>query len=351
MLPLLIIFSKNTQRKIAIYIQHFIKMNNNKDKYKKLCDIRSDIPLFIQAWWMDAVCTPENKKWDVILIEKNNQIIAALPYLYIIKLGVKMALQPINTQFNGPWIDYPANQTTKQRLSFEKVVMNQIIEKLKEAKIQVFQQCFQYKITNWQPFYWKGFNQTTRYTYQLKDISNTQNVFNNFHESKQKHIRKAQANLQLDLELNAKEFYDFHDYTLKLTNNKIHYSESVFISSFETAKLRNQVQIFAIRDTDNNLHAAACILWDKQSAYYIISAIDPNFKTSGASTLMIWEAIKYLSDKTIVFDFGGSMIENVAKSFENFGAEQIPYFEISKYNFLFSAYLFFKNRIEKSRIS
>ncbi len=321
-------------------------MSSNKDKYKRLCDIKSDIPLFNQAWWMDAVCDPYKKMWDVILIENNNQIIAALPYHYIIKLGMKMVLPPVYTQFNGPWIDYPANQTAKQRLSFEKKVMNQIIEKLSEAKIKVFQQCFQYKITNWHPFYWKGFNQTTRYTYLLRDISETQRIFNNFSVSKKKYILKSQTSLQLDLTLNTKEYYSFHEYTLKLRNDKIRYSESLLKSIFEVALSRNQGKIFAIKDSSDNLLAAACIVWDKQSSYLLTSAVDIKFSVSGASSLMIWEAIKFLSNYTKNFDFAGSMIENVAKRNEEFGAEQIPYFEISKYNFSFTCLLFLKNTLK-----
>ena len=34
-------------------------------------------------------------------------------------------------------------------------------------------QNFHYGITDWLPFYWEGYRQTTRYTYMLKDIRNT----------------------------------------------------------------------------------------------------------------------------------------------------------------------------------
>ena len=45
---------------------------------------------------------------------------------------------------------------------------------------------------------------------------------------------------------------------------------------------------------------------------------------------MVWEAIKLMSQKTKMFDFEGSMIEGVAKSFQQFGTKQTGYFKISK---------------------
>ena len=67
-------------------------------------------------------------------------------------------------------------------------------------------------------------------------------------------------------------------------------------------------------------------------AYDLISTINPNFKHSGASTLVIKKAIEYVSSLTSKFDFEGSMIEPVENSFRQFGSIQKPYFLISKVN-------------------
>jgi hypothetical protein len=47
---------------------------------------------------------------------------------------------------------------------------------------------------------------------------------------------------------------------------------------------------------------------------------------------MVWEEIKYLSAKTKVFDFEGSMIEAVANSFKQFGTMPKTYYKLYKYN-------------------
>jgi hypothetical protein len=85
-----------------------------------------------------------------------------------------------------------------------------------------------------------------------------------------------------------------------------------------------------MKDKNQVLHSALFLVWDKINSYTLACAINPKFKSDGTSTKMFWEAIKFMSDKTQVFDFAGSMIESVALSFQLFGAKQVPYFNISK---------------------
>jgi hypothetical protein len=55
----------------------------------------------------------------------------------------------------------------------------------------VFSQSFHHSITNWQPLSWKGFTQTTRYTYILKDLSDLDKVMENFEKSKKGDMGRA----------------------------------------------------------------------------------------------------------------------------------------------------------------
>lgn len=120
--------------------------------------------------------------------------------------------------------------------------------------------------------------------------------------------------------------------TLALQKSEISYSFEIFRRIYDSAYERNSGMTIAAYDCDHNLHAALFIVWDSNSAYDLISTIDPRFRNSGAASLLIKEALVILSGKTKVFDFEGSMIESVERSFRQFGAEQTPYFSISKTN-------------------
>src|ERR1035437_7711244 len=104
----------------------------NKERYILLCEEHNDIPLFMQAWWMDAVCNDKN--WDVLIYEKNNIIIAVWVYTFFKKLGLIFVIQPQFTQTNGIWIDRPTNLSKNKMISFENEVMKNLLTQFQKLK-------------------------------------------------------------------------------------------------------------------------------------------------------------------------------------------------------------------------
>jgi len=296
----------------------------NKEKYKEFCKNEKNIPIYSQYWWLDALCD----EWDVILIEKNNEIIASLPYQIKYENGKLILGKPTLTQSLGPFIIYPEKMNHNKKLSYEKQIMYQLIDNLPEHNI--FSQNFHYNITNWLPFYWKGFSQYTRYTYIIPDLSNLNTVFKNFEHSKRKNIKKAEKTVYIKYNISSEEFYNNHKMILQKQNEKISYTREMFYNLYNSVYLNKSGCTIGAYDISNNLHAALFIAWDKLSAYDLISTIDPDFRNYGAASLLVKEAIKYVSKKVNKFDFEGSMKENVETSFRRFGAIQTPYFHIER---------------------
>ena len=314
-------------------------IQTNKDRYRILCTEMKNIPLFMQAWWMDAVCY--NKKWDVLIFEKKNKIVGVLVYHFIKKLGFKIIVQPLFTQYNGIWIDYPEQLSKNETLGFEKEIMTNLIEQLESLKFSYYAQNFGPSVTNWLPYYWKGFEQTTRYTYQITDLSDTEKCFQQFSHAKKKQINKAGKTLLIDQQLSGVEFYNHVKKNLNTIGKKLSYTEDLFFRLFEACKSRNQGCIISARNEQKQLHAALFIIWDENCAYNLISTIAPEFRSSGASSLVVWEAIKQMSNRTKVFDFEGSMEESIENSFRQFGTKQVPYLRIIMHNSLSVRILYF----------
>ena len=84
----------------------------DKEKYIEFSKIETDIPIFMQWWWMDAVCM--EGECNVVLCERNHKIVGCLIFFLKKKFGLRYVTQPPLTQKNGIFIKYP------QGLSFEK---------------------------------------------------------------------------------------------------------------------------------------------------------------------------------------------------------------------------------------
>lgn len=297
----------------------------NKEKYKKLCENETTIPIFSKDWWLDAVAGPEN--WDVILVEKGGEIKASMPYVIKKRYGFTFLSHPPLTQNLGPWIK-PSMAKYSKLLSQQKFLMGELIKQL--PKYDYFSHNWHYSYTNWLPFYWSGFKQTTRYTYVIDDLRDLNNVYANFSSGKRKDINKAIRIIDVKFNLSADEFYANHQMTLGKQGCKISYSKELFKKIYKAAYDNDAgITIYAI-DSENNIHAALFVIWDKVSAYDLISTIDPDFRNSGAASLLVKEIIRLVSTKVNKFDFEGSMIEGVEQSFRNFGAIQKPYLNVSK---------------------
>jgi hypothetical protein len=62
-----------------------------------------------------------------------------------------------------------------------------------------------------------------------------------------------------------------------------------------------RVMLFATDDADR-VHAVAYVVWDRHPAYYLLGGGDPALRTSGAGSLLMWEAILRARQHTDVFD-------------------------------------------------
>ncbi len=292
-----------------------------KEQYKALCQTEgSRIPLFQQYWWMETVCV--GKRWDVLLVhDADGNIVAALPFLDGRKLFLRYVLQPQLTQYSGPW--FRTDNVEEQY----RVAAN-LIRQLRSLRLCYFQQNFSPIITNWLPFHWQHFHQTTRYTYRLDDISDPQRVFENFDPSRrQRQIRRLEGKMQ-PVEISSQQFVQFHTNYWSRRGRKDLLSQDFMLNVIQTAIDRGQGLLIAVAD-DRGIQGARFVVYDDRCAYSLLSALADNHP-NGTSAFLFYEIIKCLSSRTRAFDFEGSMDPGIEQSYRLYGATQTPYFRITK---------------------
>lgn len=297
-----------------------------KNKYTDFCQNTAELPVFLQYWWLDAVA---GDSWDVALVEKGGQIVGVLPYVIQKSLGFTFLKMAKLTPFLGPWIVYPPNQSYVKKLSYEKEIFSDLIKKLPANS--KFKQNFHYSFTNWLPFYWAGFKQTTRYTYIIKP-ENKGNVFSNIKDNIRRQIRKAEKIVTLSQSNDINKFYELNLMTFSSKNNSIPY-DLKFLRKIDNilSEKKSRIIIFA-KDNLGNLHSAGYFIEDNNSIYYLMGGNDQKFKKSGAASLIIWQGIQFALDRQKNFNFEGSMHESIERFFRSFGAIQTPYMSITKVN-------------------
>lgn len=314
--------------------------------YIEFCNRQPTIPIFSQPWWLNAVCGEKN--WDVILVKKDNKIVGSFPIYKVSRksIGIKAITMPRLTQKLGPYIVYPNNQKESSKLSYEKEILSEIISQIPKNDYLAIN--FDYIYTNWLPFYWNGFNQTTRYTYIIEDISNPKLVFDNFSGNKKTDIRKAQKFVTIKYDLPCESFLNYYDNSLAKLNDSLSFSKDLFRTIYENAYRKNQGRIiYAVgKENMDDIYGAIFYVWDAVSIYVITTVFDPDFRTYAASSLLFYQIMVNNRNSGLKFDFEGSSIEKIENSYNKFGTKQVPFFVISKkYSWKYKVYACLKDLI------
>ena len=310
----------------------------HKDRYKLLCE-QHPLPLSL-----------EEKEGDTV--------VGAMPYLIRRRLGFRFVLQPQLTQYNGPWYNYaflPEGYTESQRMEFEKKVADKLLLHLQRLKLAYYQQNFAPAVTNWLPYHWWGYSQTTRYTYRLEELSDLEAVFARFdrHHRANK-IRQAEKLLCVDPSMTPAQFEAYHqDYWSRKGKGDV-LPEGLITRIAEAAIQRGQGAILCLRDKETGeLMGARFVAWDGRCAYSLLSALTMGRHPNGTSPMLFWECLKLAAEHGArSFDFEGSMDMNIEQSYRLYGAVQTPYHQIFKSNSRpFLALLRWKERRDKKQLT
>lgn len=300
-------------------------MTNNKQLHKQFCE-QEDIPLFLQYKWFDALY--KDAEWGVAVVQKGSNVVGVLPYVVAKKKSFKVITPQFLSPYQGVWIKYPAGQKYASKIGYEKEVINDLINQL--PKVDAFKQNFLPEFVNWMPFSWRGYDQSTRYTYIINNISDVDKVFADFKENIRREIRKAEKLLVMDVVEDIDLMFQMKLKVYEENNETYPIPFSRLKTIFEYGKENSCGELLVAKDKEGNIHSTLFYVWDNESAYYLHGVTDSKHKTTGSMSLLLWEAIKRSSEKTKAFNFEGSMVESIERYFRGFGGEQVPYFQISK---------------------
>lgn len=289
------------------------------------------LPVFYQPAWLNLVCGPLH--WNAIVAFWGDDPVAVFPYYEVRKYGIRQLRMPTLTPYLGLyWIGDFTGLKAHSRLAAEKEICKQIVANLPDVIYKTFS--FHYKIINWQPFYWEGFKQTTLYTYLLNDVEDLDRVFRDFSRNVRRNIGRAERTLEVSHITSPEEVIPIIRKAESFRHFNMNLSDSFLENLITMLNERRWGQVYAARDREDDLHSIAIQLWDKDSSYYLINANTEKAMKSGAGFLITWEAIKHNAKQSIpIFDFCGSMLEDVQDVRRQFGAIPVARSKIFRFKY------------------
>ena len=247
-------------------------------------------PIFHEPWWLDITAGKNN--WGECTVSNQNEIIAKMPWFRKKKFGFTIITHPPLTPTLGPWFKKFKNKDGSIKSFEDKKVANELIDQL--PNFNFFRANFSPEITNWLPWYWKGYSQTTRYTYRLKDLTNLNLLWENLRSNIRSDIKKAKKrNINVILDGNLEEFLKLHNMTWSRQGLNTFVDDNIIRKVDAECFKRNCRRIILTQDESGEYHSGAYLVWNKNTTWYLIGGGNPNLRNSGSTSLLIWEAIKF----------------------------------------------------------
>lgn len=299
----------------------------NKEKYAKFCE-KVYIPIYSKSWWLDAVCGPEN--WDVWLYQNGDEVLAAMPYYSEWKGEYHYITKALLTQNNGIIFYYQKEAKSVAKQIFEEKVINAACEYIQSLNLDVYEQQFHYSFQNWLPFFWNRYTSVTRYTYVLEEIGNIDETWERISSKARKLVRKGQRNARIKQRLDPDVFYAEHEKVFLKQGLQCPFSKEQWLSIYYACKEHDACEIFYAEEEGGNVASVLFLMWDEKSAYLLLGGSMPAFQNLDTYSAVIWETIKFASNMGLDYDFEGSVIRRISKSFREFGGDPKPYFRIRK---------------------
>lgn len=295
---------------------------NPREAYATLADSATDLPVFMLPEYLDAVCG--SREWAAAIVEKNGRVVGALPYCLHNKWGLHYVAMPLLARQMGPYLLPEYRSDPRREIPLLKTLIAQL------PPLAAFEQDFNYAAANWLPFYWEGYRQTTRYSYEidLRDMQAVwQNITPNYRNNK---IKRAAKLVRIETPNDPAEALRLQNQSLKRLDAKEPIPEPLFRRIDQA--LAGQGRRFALiaRDRDSGAaHSGVYVALDRRRAWLLMAGDHPELRSSGAGIFLIWEAIRHAQSLgATYFDFAGSMIPAVEAVRRQFGAQPRPYLRV-----------------------
>lgn len=292
-----------------------MKLETSKQLYAER--LPKGIPIFYQPFYLDVVA---EKSWEAITCFENDNVVALMPYGFKTG-GYRVVKQPPLAIYQGPYFVQETGLGKEMSVlaEFEKLI----------KPFDYYNQNWHPTSMNWLPFYWKGYVQSTRYSYVISN-SSMEEVRAGYNENVRRNLKKAVNIVEVEICDQFDTLFSVLEKTFARKGLEQPYNKHMFRRLVDECRSRQCCSMLVARDADRKVHAGMFIIWDDQWVYYMAGGVDSDHKNSGAMTLLFDKAIEFAMQSGRSFDFEGSMIQDIEKYFRSFGAVQQQYFVVTK---------------------
>jgi Acetyltransferase (GNAT) domain len=288
----------------------------------------SAFSIYHESWWLDAVT---DGHWREALVTRDGVVVGRMPYILDRKLGFRISRMNSLVRTLGPVINLEADGTAPQ-LSRRVDITNALIDQL--PRFDWFEQLFDPRITDAVTFSQRGFAVGQTYTFLIPPGRAEDELWDGVTFKTRNHIRKAAKTLTVTPDVDLEKFCRFYGENLGAERN--YHGLDRMRRAVREILARKAGTLLGAHTPDGTLTAAVCIVWDIAAARYLLATRRVDLAGSGATMLLIWEAIRLACRRAIGFDFDGIASPGMLEFLAAFGGDLTTRLRVRRGTWMFA---------------
>jgi hypothetical protein len=286
----------------------------DKSKWDSCIESSSNGIVFAYSWYLDAVCD----NWDALVL---NEYEAVFPITKKSKFGLNYFFNPIFALQLGLFSKSIVNKAIIEQF------INAIPKKLKLIDVQLN---FGNYIDN------QLFEISTKKCQFIDLSSSYEEISKQYSTNLKRNLSKARKQnceivLSVETDNVIKLFKENRGETLKEMKDEQYQRLQILLTELKRRKLGKIYECWL----GNELVASACFSITNNRIVYIKGGSTEKGREVGAMHMIMDEVIHLNSSSKMIFDFGGSSIEQVARFNHSFGAKDYEYQRLYRNNLPF----------------
>lgn len=296
-------------------------VRSNREKYAQWVKKRENVHVFAQPWWLDIVCGGEDN-WDVSLLEKNGEIIYAVPYWRRRRFGIIFKIKPEATPYTSP----VADTTLKLESIFGTDAWIRFVRGLKTNGISSHH--FRPEMNEILPWVWSGFTVIPGITLRLDLRSQSEEYL---WKSFSSHIRRKISRNVEEIQVSRSDDLDRIISLLRSSYNdkgKVYPIDNKRLYLIHEALYRHQKGVSFVTTASGRDLSAATLVKDQGICWILLHGTLRDKMYPYQNYSLIWEIIKYCIQEQLLLDFEGSTIRGIYEFYRSFKGEQTIYMKV-----------------------
>lgn len=278
------------------------------DVYNGFSTDCTDVPIFLQSWWLDAVCTTE--KWHPWVFLNEGKCVGIWPIVDRKKWFFHVAGMLHLSPYLGPWFLNP---------SWQGQTLGDFFKELQsQSQYERFYQTIHPSLLELQeslPLQW------THHASHTRIIDFTVWTDSEIQPKMRAFARKASKILTVLECHDFERMWKLTEMTFDRRALPVPFPKEVFERVFHESVRRQQGMCLIAHNPEQKEDVAGLfVVWDHSRAYYLVGGMNPAFKNQNGAPLLMTQMLEHLKDKVKTFDFCGSTIPSIDHYFEQFGA-------------------------------